>query len=86
MKDTRWLSQDTAISTLQRNLAAALAALAEEAENKDPVARGLYKYCATYRFVTAIHLQADVLPHLTQLSKLFQKEELNFWAIKKHVS
>ncbi|KAL7383107.1 hypothetical protein ABVT39_004870 [Epinephelus coioides] len=84
-KDTRWLSQDTAISTLQRNLAAVLAALAEEAEKKDPVARGLYTYCATYRFVAAVHLQADVLPHLTRLSKLFQKEEVNFLAIKKHV-
>lgn len=86
MKDTRWLSQDTAISTLQRNLAAVLAALAEEAEKKDPVARGLYTYCATYRFVAAIHLQADVLPHLTRLSKLFRKEEVSFLAIKKHVS
>ena len=69
-----------------------LAALTEEAEKKtlsreeDPVARGLYTYCATYRFVAAVHLQADVLPHLTRLSKLFQKEEVNFLVIKKHIS
>ena len=84
MEDTRWLSQD--ISTLQRNLAAVLAGLAEEAEKKDPVARGLYTYCATYRFVAAVHRQANILPHLTRLSKLFQKKDVNFLAIKKHLS
>lgn len=85
MKDTRWLSQDTAISTPLRDLAAVLAALAEEAEKKDPVARDLYTYCATYRFVAAIHLQADVLPHLMRLSKRFQKEDVNFLATQEHV-
>lgn len=86
VKDTRWLSQEKAISNLQRNLPAVLATLAEEADlKKDPVARGLYTYCATYRFVAAIHLQADILPYLAQLSKLFQKENINFMAIKNHV-
>ena len=87
VKDTRWLSQEKAISNLQRNLPAVLATLAEEADlKKDPVARGLYTYCATYRFVAAVHLQADILPHLARLSKLFQKENVNFMAIKNHVS
>ncbi|KAK5847875.1 hypothetical protein PBY51_016969 [Eleginops maclovinus] len=86
VKDTRWLSQEKAISNLQRNLPAVLATLAEEAElKKDPVARGLYTYCATYRFVAAVHLQSDILPYLAQLSKLFQKEDINFMAIKNHV-
>ncbi|XP_063740542.1 uncharacterized protein LOC134865072 [Eleginops maclovinus] len=58
----------------------------KEAElKKDPVARGLYTYCATYRFVAAVHLQSDILPYLAQLSKLFQKEDINFMAIKNHV-
>lgn len=87
MKDTRWLSQDQAISNLRRNLPAVLAALAKEADTKkDPVARGLYTFCATYRFVAAVHLQADVLPHLSRLSKLFQREDVNFLAIKEYVS
>ncbi|KAK5855574.1 hypothetical protein PBY51_007239 [Eleginops maclovinus] len=86
VKDTRWISQEKAISNLQRNLPAVLATLAEEAElKKDPVARGLYTYCATYRFVAAVHLQSDILPYLAQLSKLFQKEDINFMAIKNHV-
>lgn len=87
VKDTRWLSQEKAISYLQRNLPAVLATLAEEADiKKDPVARGLFTYCATYRFVAAVYLQADILPSLAQLSKLFKKEDVNFMAIKNHVS
>ncbi|KAK7880350.1 hypothetical protein WMY93_033006 [Mugilogobius chulae] len=86
VKDTRWLSQHQAIITLQRNLPAVLAALAEEAEvNKCPVAKGLYGFCCTYRFVAAVYLQADVLPHLARLSKIFQKENVNFLAIKEQV-
>lgn len=86
MKDTRWLSQDAAIKNLQRNLCAVLAALAEESEvNRCPSAKGLYSFLATYRFVAAVYLQADVLPHLSCLSKLFQKEKVNFLALKYQV-
>lgn len=87
MKDTRWLSQHRAIETLQRNLSAVLGALAEEAEmRRCPGAKGLYTFCATYRFVAAVYLQADVLPHLARLSKIFQKSNVNFLHIKEQVS
>ncbi|KAG7276367.1 hypothetical protein CRUP_014399 [Coryphaenoides rupestris] len=57
-----------AVANLRRNLHAVLTALAEEVEyNKCPVAKGLYSFCATYRFVAALYLQADVLPHLTSV-------------------
>ncbi|XP_054588645.2 zinc finger protein 862 [Nothobranchius furzeri] len=86
VKDTRWLSQHLAVSNLQRNLCAVLGALAEEVDsNKCPLAKGLYSYCCKYRFVAAIYLQADVLPHLARLSKIFQKENVNFLAIKDQV-
>ncbi|XP_050960919.1 E3 SUMO-protein ligase KIAA1586 isoform X2 [Labeo rohita] len=86
VKDTRWLSQHKAIETLQRNLSAVLGALAEEAEvRKCPGAKGLYTFCATYRFVAAVYLQADVLPHLACLSKVFQKAHINFLHIKEQV-
>ena len=86
VKDTRWLSQHLAITTLQRSLPAVLAALAEEIEvNKCPLAKGLYGFCSTYRFVAAVYMQADVLPHLVRLSKIFQKENVNFLAIKDQV-
>ena len=86
VKDTCWLSQHLAVTTLQRNLPAVLAALAEETEvNKCPVAKGLYDFCCTYRFVAAVDLQADGLPHLAHLSKVFQMENVNFLAIKEQV-
>ncbi|KAF7200776.1 zinc finger protein 862-like, partial [Nothobranchius furzeri] len=81
VKDTRWLSQHLAVSNLQRNLCAVLGALAEEVDsNKCPLAKGLYSYCCTYRFVAAIYLL-----HLARLSKIFQKENVNFLAIKDQV-
>ncbi|KAL7373291.1 hypothetical protein ABVT39_003142 [Epinephelus coioides] len=86
VKDTRWLSQYKAIENLQRNLPAVLAALAEEAEvRKCPVAKGLYTFCATYRFVAAVYLQADILPHLASLSRVFQKADVNFLHVKEMV-
>ncbi|KAK1876665.1 Zinc finger protein 862 [Dissostichus eleginoides] len=58
VKDTRWLSQAMAVSNLQRNLTAVLAALAEETEHKKcPTDKGL----------------------------LFQKENVNFLALKVQV-
>ncbi|KAK1903321.1 Zinc finger protein 862 [Dissostichus eleginoides] len=86
VKDTRWLSQHLAVQNLQRNLPAMLAALAEEASTrKCPVAKGLYTFCATYRFVAALYLQADVLPHIAMLSKVFQRADVNFLHIKEQV-
>lgn len=87
MKDTRWLSQHQAIQNLQRNISAVLGVLAEEVEvHKCPAAKGLYSFLATYRFIAALHLQADVLPHLARLSKVFQREDVNFLAIKEQVN
>ncbi|KAI4816336.1 hypothetical protein KUCAC02_008663 [Chaenocephalus aceratus] len=86
VKDSRWLSQAMAVSNLKRNLTAVLAALAEETEHKKcPTAKGLYGFLATYRFVASVYLQADVLPHISRLSRLFQKENVNFLALKVQV-
>ncbi|KAI4814082.1 hypothetical protein KUCAC02_003290 [Chaenocephalus aceratus] len=86
VKDTRWFSQAMAVSNLQRNLTAVLAALAEETEHKKcPIAKGLYGFLATYRFVASVYLQADVLPHISRLSRLFQKENVNFLTLKVQV-
>ncbi|KAF3859022.1 hypothetical protein F7725_021421 [Dissostichus mawsoni] len=69
-----------------KNISAVLGALAEEVEiRKCPTAKGLYSFLATYRFIAALHLQADVLPHLARLSKLFQREDVMFLAIKEQV-
>lgn len=71
VKDTRWLSQHLAIEILQRNLTGVLAILAEETEFKQCLAaNGLYTFCVTYRFVALVYLQADILPHLSYMSKI----------------
>ncbi|KAF3855721.1 hypothetical protein F7725_016444 [Dissostichus mawsoni] len=86
VKDTRWLSQDLALQNLQRNLPAVLAALAKEASTrKCLVAKGLYTFCATYCFVAALYLQADLLPHIAMLSKVFQRADVNFLHINEQV-
>lgn len=83
---SKTVSQHQAVANLCRNLHAVLTALAEEVEhNKCPVAKGLYSFCATYRFVAILYLQVDVLPHLARLSKVFQKEDFNFLAVKDQV-
>ncbi|KAK5934658.1 hypothetical protein CgunFtcFv8_015035 [Champsocephalus gunnari] len=84
VKDTRWLLQDRAVQNLQRNLPAMLGALTKEVSTrKCPVAKGLYTFCATYRFVAALYLQAEVLPHIAMLSKVFQRADVNFLHIKE---
>ncbi|KAJ8353325.1 hypothetical protein SKAU_G00208920 [Synaphobranchus kaupii] len=57
----------------------------EASTRKYPVAKGLYTFCATYRFVAILYLQADVLPHISMLSKVFQKADVNFLHIKEQV-
>ena len=70
------------MKNLLRNITAVLDALAEEVGNrKCPTAKGLYSFLATYRFISTLHLQADVLPHLARLSKLFQKDDVMFLVI-----
>ena len=74
------------MKNLLRNITAVLDALAEEVGNrKCPTAKGLYSFLATYRFI-ALNLQADVLPRLARLSKLFQKDDVMFLAIKEQVT
>ncbi|KAJ8011839.1 hypothetical protein DPEC_G00062450 [Dallia pectoralis] len=43
-------------------------------------------FCCTYHFVASVYLQADVLPHLARLSRIFQRQKVNFLAIKEQVS
>lgn len=52
VKDTQWLSQHKAIKD------PTVGALAEV--RRCPGAKGLYTFCATYRFMAAVYLQADV--------------------------
>lgn len=77
-KDVRWLSHDMAIKAVIRTLPSLFVSLDREAsENAEPTAHGLLKLMKTYKFVACAYLLSDVLPHLSRLSKIFQKQSVD---------
>ena len=77
-KDVRWLSHDMAIKAVIRTLPSLFVSLDREAsENDEPTAHGLLKLMKTYKFVACAYLLSDVLPHLSRLSKVFQKQSVD---------
>ena len=55
-----------------------MASLEREAhERGDPIAIGLVTCTHNYKFVATLLLMCDVLPHLSRLSKLFQRKDVN---------
>ena len=72
-KDIRWLSQENAIKAVIHCLPSILVSLDREAsENGEPTtAHGQFKFMKCYKFVACLYL-SDVLPHLSQLSLIFQ--------------
>ncbi len=82
-KDVRWLSHDKAIKAIVSSLPSLLVSLDREASEKgEPIATGLLKFMKTYKFVACAYLMSDVLPHLSRLSKIFQKENVDFSLIQ----
>ena len=68
---------------LVHNLPAILVSLDREAsENGEPTAHGLLNFMKTYKFVTCLYLLSDVLPHLSRLSRIFQKEKVDLSLIQ----
>lgn len=84
---TRWLSHDQAVASIQRTLPSLLTTLEREAAEKDDaVARGLLQALKCYKFVATLFLLSDVLPLLSKLSLIFQKEDIDLGIIKPVVS
>ena len=84
---TRWLSHDQAVTSIRRTLHSLFATLERAvAEKEDAVARGLLHAMKTYKFVATIYLLSDVLPLLTTLSLVFQKESVNLTTIQPQVN
>ena len=82
-KQVRWLSHDNAIKALIRSLNSVLVSLDREASEKsEPTAHGLYKFMKSYKFVATPYLLSDILPHLSCLSKIFQKVNVNLSLIQ----
>ena len=49
----------------------------EAAENSEPTAQGLLMFMKCYKFVACAYLLSDVLPHLSRLSRILQKQNVD---------
>ena len=84
---TRWLSHDQAVMAIRRTLSSLIVTLEREvAEKDDAVARGLVKAMNSHQFVATIYLLSDVLPHLTTLSLVFQRQAVDLSLVQPQVS
>ena len=83
----RWLLHAAAVEASRWSLASVLASLEWEAQEKgDPTALGLSKLMQTFNFVATLFLMSNVLPHLSRLSKLFQRHDVNLAHIEPLLS
>ena len=72
---TKWLSHEATVTAIRRTLPSLMATIESEVAKKDDaVACGLLHAIKAYDFVATAYLLCDVLPHLTSLSLLFQKD------------
>jgi hypothetical protein len=74
------------VTSIKRCLSSLPAALDRAAAEDDAVARGLLYAMKTYKFVATMYLLSDVLPIVTTLSLVFQKENVPLTAILPHVN
>ncbi|XP_053396870.1 uncharacterized protein LOC128556296 [Mercenaria mercenaria] len=77
---TRWLSMDAAVSGVRQDYEALLQTLSL-LEEKDAAAHGLLMKMKSLKFLGAIYILSDILPVLSELSRHFQHDSLNFSAI-----
>lgn len=82
-KDVRWLSHDAAIAAIICILPSLIISLFREAsECGEPTAVGLLKFVKTHLPIATAHLLHKVLPHISRLFLLFQREEVDFTMTK----
>ena len=86
-KDVRWLSHESAISSILRTMQSLILSLEREGSERDePAAIGLVKFVKTYYFVACCKLLSKVLPHINRLSLLFQREDVHLSAIRPNLN
>ena len=85
-KSVRWLSHALAINAIKRSLPSLLCSLEREAsEQSDPTAMGLTKLCKTYMFIATLLFMSDILSHVTKISLLFQRENVDYSQVQQLV-
>ena len=73
----RWLSLHRAVESIKNNWPALVMELNEEAVGGNAQAQGLLGQIQPYSFIALTHTLADVLPVMTKLNLVFQKEDVN---------
>ena len=69
-----------------RSMPSLIASLEREASERDePAAVGLVKFVKSYYLVACCKLLSKILPHLNQLSFLFQRENIDLSAIQPNL-
>ena len=78
---TRWLSLEASVRAVHGDYETLLQTLSMLDKSGDAAATGLLKRMKSIKFLGAIYMLKDILPVLTDLSKHFQKDSLNFSTI-----
>ncbi|XP_078000900.1 zinc finger protein 862-like [Glandiceps talaboti] len=85
-KAVRWLSHDAACDTLRKIYPCVVMSLHREAsERNDVKAHGFVKIVEDWQFIATLYMMCDLLPHLSALSRYFQKSDLDFTGIKDQI-
>ena len=72
--------QENAIKAVVRILPSLLVSLdRQSSENGEPTA--FYKFMKSYKFVACVYLLSDILPHLSYLGRIYQKQNVNFFSL-----
>ena len=72
---TRWLSFDGVLQALLQNYSSLISLFLEESSGK---ALALHKPITSYKFLYVAHYLVDVMEHLSRLSRIYQKSDLDF--------
>ena len=82
-KDVKWLSREKAVTNLRKCFASVITSLEREAEERNCAqAAGLLAFIKKYKFVAALYMLSDILLPLANLSRSFQRKEVDFTIVK----
>ncbi|KAJ8372405.1 hypothetical protein AAFF_G00289800 [Aldrovandia affinis] len=81
----RWLSLHRAVEGIKRNWPALVIELNKEAVGGNAQAQGILGQIQPYCFIALTHALADVLPVMTKLNLVFQKDDVNLATIRPMV-
>ena len=85
--NARWLSHERAVDNLRNCLPSVITSLEREAsEQHNAQALGLAAFVKSYKFVATLLMLSDILPPLSNLSRAFQRKDLDSTLFKPLVA